>query len=58
MVMLIKKKSDLIEMIVDGFMNGKLKSKIAEDILFKRVLTTLKEHNTTIKSFLVMVTCG
>ena len=47
-----KKKSDLIEMIVDGFMNGKLKSKIVEDILFKRVLTTLKEHNTTIKSLL------
>ena len=47
-----KKKSDLIEMIVDGFMNGKLKSKIVEDILFKTVLTTLKEHNTTIKSLL------
>ena len=47
-----KKKSDLIEMIVDGFMNGKLKSKIVQDIPFKRVLTTLKEHNTTIKSLL------
>ena len=53
MVMLIKKrviKSDLIEMIVYGCMNGKLKNKIVEDISFKRALTTLKEHNITIKS--------
>ena len=39
-----KKKSDLIEMIVYGCMNGKLKNKIVEDISFKRALTTLKEH--------------
>ena len=37
-------------MIVYGCMNGKLKNKIVEDISFKRALTTLKEHNITIKS--------
>ena len=45
-----KKKSDLIEMIVYGCMNGKLKNKIVEDISFKRALAILKEHNITIKS--------
>ena len=45
-----EKKSDLIEMIVYGCMNGKLKNKIVEDISFKRALTILKEHNITIKS--------
>ena len=45
-----KKKSDLIEMIVYGCMNGKLKNKIVEDISFKRALTILKEYNITIKS--------
>ena len=45
-----KKKSDSIEMIVYGCMNGKLKNKIVEDISFKRALTILKEHNITIKS--------
>ena len=45
-----KKKSDLIEMIVYGCMNGKLKNKIVEDISFKRALTILKEYNVTIKS--------
>ena len=45
-----KKKSDLIEMIVYGCMNGKIKNKIVEDISFKVALATLKEHNITIKS--------
>ena len=45
-----KKKSDLIEMIVYGCMSGKLRNKIVEDISFKRALTILIEHNTTIKS--------
>ena len=48
--MLIRKKSDLTEMIVYGCMNGKLKNKIVEDISLKSVLTILKEHNITIKS--------
>ena len=45
-----KKKSDLIEMIVYGCLNGKLKNKIVEDISLKSMLTILKEHNITIKS--------
>ena len=45
-----RKKSDLIEMIVYGCMNGKLKNKIVEDISLKSALTILKEHNITIKS--------
>ena len=45
-----KKKSDLIEIIVYGYMNGKLKNKIVGDISFKRALTILKEYNITIKS--------
>ena len=45
-----KIKSDLLEMVVYGCMNGKLKNKIVEDISFKRALTILIEHNTTIKS--------
>ena len=44
------KKSGLLEMIVYGCMNGKLKNKIVEDISFKRALAILKEHNITIKS--------
>ena len=45
-----KKKSDLIEMIVYGCMNGKLKNKIAEDISFNRAITILREHKINIKS--------
>ena len=45
-----KKKSDLIEMIVYGCMNGKLKNKIVEDISFNRAITTLREHKINIKS--------
>ena len=45
-----KKKSDLIEMIVYGCMNGKLKNKIAEDIAFNRAITILREDKINIKS--------
>ena len=45
-----KKKSDLIEMIVYGCMNGKLKNKIVEDIFFNRAITILREHKISIKS--------
>ena len=47
-----KKKSDLIEMIVYGCMNGKLKNKIAEDISFNRAITILREHKINNKSLL------
>ena len=45
-----KKKSDLIEMIVYGCMNGKLKNKIVEDMSFNRAITILREHKIIIKS--------
>ena len=45
-----KKKSDLIERIVYGCMNGKLKNKIVEDISFNRAITVLTEHKISIKS--------
>ena len=45
-----KKKSDLIEMIVYGYMNDKLKNKIVEDISFNRAITILREHKISIKS--------
>ena len=47
-----KKKSDLIEMIVYGCMNGKLKNKIAEDISFNRAIAILREHKINNKSLL------
>ena len=45
-----KKKSDLIEMIVYGCMNGKLKNKTVEDISLNRAITLLREHKISIKS--------
>ena len=45
-----KKKSDLIEMIVYGCMNGKLKNKILDEISVKRAYTILRENNINIKS--------
>ena len=45
-----KKKSDLIEMMVYGCMNGKLKNKIVEDVSFNRAITILREHKINIKS--------
>ena len=45
-----KKKSDLIDMIVYGCMNGKLKNKTVEDISLNRAITLLTEHKINIKS--------
>ena len=45
-----KKKSDLIEMIVYGCINGKLKNKPVEDISLNRALTILREHIISTKS--------
>ena len=50
MVMLIRKKGDLIEMIVYGCMNGKLKNKVVDEISVKKAFTILRENNITIKS--------
>ena len=44
-----KKKSDLIEMIVYGCMNGKLKNKVLDEISVKRAYTILRENNINIK---------
>ena len=45
-----KKKSDLIEMIVYGCMNGKLKNKVVDEISVKRAHTILRENNINFKS--------
>ena len=45
-----KKKSDLIEMIVYGCMNGKLKNKVVDEISVKRVHIILRENNIKFKS--------
>ena len=45
-----KKRTDLIEMIVYGCMNGKLKNKVVDEISVKRAYTILIENNINIKS--------
>ena len=45
-----KKKSDLIEMIVYGCKNGKLKNKVVDGISVKRVHIILRENNIIFKS--------
>ena len=45
-----KKKSGLIEIIVYGCMNGKLKNKVVDEISTKRAYTMLRESNISIKS--------
>ena len=45
-----KKKSDLIEMIICGCMNGKLKNMDINDISNNKVNTVLKEKEISIKS--------
>ena len=45
-----KKKSDLIEMIIYGCMNGKLKNMDINDISNDKVNTILKEKEISIKS--------
>ena len=44
-----KKKSDLIEMIVYGYMNGKLSKKPLEDLSSNNALNILKEKKISIK---------
>ena len=45
-----KKKSDLIEMIIYGGINGKLKNKTVLDISNTKVNSILKENNINIES--------
>ena len=45
-----KKKSDLIEMIIYGCMNGKLKNKIVDEISVKNAHTILRENKINLKS--------
>ena len=45
-----KKKSDLIEMIICGCMNGKLKYKVVDEISVKRAYTILRQNNFNFKS--------
>ena len=45
-----KKKSDLIEIIIYGCINGKLKNKTLVDISNTKVNSILKENNISIKS--------
>ena len=45
-----RKKSDLIEMIMYGCMNGKLKNKRIEDICINKAKSILNEKNILIKS--------
>ena len=45
-----KKKSDLIEVIVYGCMNWKLKNKVVDEISVKKTYTIIRENNIIIKS--------
>ena len=45
-----KKKIDLIEMIVYGCMNGKIKTKVVDEISVKIACTILRENNINIKT--------
>ena len=45
-----KRKSDLIQMIIYGYMNGNLRNKSTEDISSNKVNTILKEKDISIKS--------
>ena len=47
----IKKKGDLIEMIVYSCINGNIKNKVVDEISVKRAYTILRENNINIKSF-------
>ena len=49
-MMVTQRKSDLIEMIVYGYMNGKLRSKLLEDISMNTALNILKEKKIIVKS--------
>ena len=45
-----ERKSDLIQMIIYGYMNGNLRNKSIEDISSNKVNTILKEKDISIKS--------
>ena len=45
-----QKKSGLIEIIIYGCMNGKLKNRVVDEISTKRTYTILRESNISIKS--------
>ena len=45
-----KRKSDLIQMIIYGYVNGNLRNKSIEDISSNKVNTILKEKDISIKS--------
>ena len=49
MVTQIKFKSDLIEMIIYGSINGKIKNKIIDNISINKAHSILKENNIVIK---------
>ena len=51
-----KKKSDLIEMIVCGCMNDKLKNKVLEDISFNSAISILKNIILPLNHYLDMAT--
>ena len=44
-----KKKSDLIEVIVYGCMNGKLKNNVVDEVSVKKAYTILTENKINIK---------
>lgn len=44
-----KKKSDLVEMIIYGYINGKLKDKVIDDISTSRAQKILKDKNINVK---------
>ena len=50
MVVQIKKKSDLIEMIIYGGTNGKINNKNIDDISINKAHSILKENNIVTKS--------
>ena len=49
MVIQIKKKSDLIEMIIYGCINGKLNNKNVDDISINKANSILKENDINVK---------
>ena len=50
MVIQIRKKTDLIEMIVYGSITGKLSKEPIKDISINRAMSILKEKNILLKS--------
>ena len=44
-----KKKSDLIEMVIYGYINNELKNKVIEDISYNKAVKLLKEKNINVK---------